>query len=283
LLLKNNDLLEDYINFFVKIGGFDLLFKHLRNGNEIPCSLPVMNTLVSTISALRMNYLSQEVIEKCVNQLQGAVSSRLTKLNESDLRSGSKEDFNKAINGILEKMFYLMEKVVSPTAVRNFISDIALKIALQCFQSCIFDKRIYGLTFITNLVTSLRPAAAGMGVSGGITFNAAELLSTSIMTKEPLVDEKTLTTWLLDNKILPSIFGASRHTEIIRRSGPILEILARQDVVTDEDLSLCLDCIVKAHSSVATKVLELLAGAAVAFLPHHVDFLLAFFHTFRAR
>jgi len=67
--------------------------------------------------------------------------------------------------------------------------------------------------------------------------------------------------------------------EIIQRSGPILEILARQDVLTEEDLSLCLDCIMKEHFVVATKIMELLTGAALTLLPHHVDTILTFFRS----
>jgi hypothetical protein len=43
-----------------------------------------------------------------------------------------------------------MERAGMPKVkVKEFVADLWLGVALQCFQSQIFEKRIYGLSFFT--------------------------------------------------------------------------------------------------------------------------------------
>lgn len=48
--------------------------------------------------------------------------------------------------------------------------------------------------------------------------------------------------WLLDNKVVEQIFGNTAHTQIIKRSGPILRFLASHNALLEKILDIVWQC-----------------------------------------
>eukprot|EP01125_Pyxidicula_operculata_P012461 TRINITY_DN408_c0_g1_i3.p1 TRINITY_DN408_c0_g1~~TRINITY_DN408_c0_g1_i3.p1 ORF type:complete len:2874 (-),score=654.52 TRINITY_DN408_c0_g1_i3:17-8638(-) len=273
-IIKKEKLLEESINYFGANKGFEVLFSHLRSPQ---CTLQILSQFLLTLSSLiKNNYLLPSFSTEVCRQLTSAVFEKFNNFTPDELRMG--KEFGVVTNNILQRLSNIIERVDSPQLAKDTLSKLSLTLALQCFQSQIFNQKLYGLTFISDIVKSsrqimiTRPFIGPLNVGQDVNPEVQMLLNV----KDPLSDESFLVQWIVNNNILETVLTCNKE-ELIRRSIPILEILADKDKLTETTLNLITNTLMTAHSSIVTELLQLVKMSSSAFQKHHVEYFLAFF------
>jgi len=186
----------DHINYFTHLDGFKVMFKHMESS-----SLPVVKNMITAISkTIDQKFLLGPMVVYCVEEVYNFVQTKLSSLKREDLQWGRKDDFRTTITDILAKTKTLMYNIPHLSMNTTLFSlEMTLKVTLQCHYSEIFDKRLLALENITNWVHRYS-IAPGPNVEG------------------PLLPKEELIKWLIENKIIPVIFGKARHGILIKQS-----------------------------------------------------------------
>jgi len=209
------------------------------------------------------NYLLPPLVQQITQQVVQIIQHRLTKLTESEIRTIKKDDFEKLVRNIIEKAAQLHQKIEGVTDSWDYIENISLEVAKQCFFSQIFDKRLFGLSLFSDWVKSFPD-------------QAKQTTSTSqpVCRGEILVREEKFIRWARDNRLIGALFGMSKHVNLIKQSSILLSYMASKDALDKEDLEFILESIKGGHTSVATEVLQLIGNIGQYLQVPHVEALL---------
>ena len=87
---------------------------------------------------------------------------------------------------------------------------------------------------------------------------------TSSLTQGLIISKlySTLLDWFSENHILSIIFGETSHTELIRRSSPLLRFLFTQKRISHQDLEMIANLAFSKHDAFRTFVFKALADVA---------------------
>ncbi|XP_076312719.1 ubiquitinyl hydrolase 1 puf isoform X2 [Tachypleus tridentatus] len=219
-LLKN-------VCFFCEKGGLNQLTNcFLIMGPDV---LPMVlaHAMIGCTSNLKL-WMNIGSIVKLLVPLRTCVIRYLCKVSDKDLRvAGNRNMFE-----------FMWTAVKDPLDAPASFDKEGLDLAFKYFTSSTLTMRLAGIAQINSHIN----------------------MYNDLCHNESLVDAESvgnaLSNWLIDNKVIPHIFGPNLHVEIIKQSHIVLNFLAMEGRITNEEIDVIWSAAQLKHCS--RQVLELL-------------------------
>ncbi|KAL5008333.1 hypothetical protein ScPMuIL_013914 [Solemya velum] len=196
--------------FFCDSNGIGALRQCFEKATPDTLPFNFAHLLITLIANLRL-WMNIPAVMQCIVPLRTAVIRYMCKLSDKDLRMAGNRN-----------MTDLMWAAVKEPLETHFTFDKeGLDLAFKYFTCSTLTIRLAGISQINNQIT----------------------LYNESCNNQTLVDVErvanNLAQWFIENKIIEHIFGPNVHVEIIKQSQIILNFLAVEDKITNEQI----DCI----------------------------------------
>eukprot|EP01119_Soliformovum_irregulare_P016659 TRINITY_DN4860_c0_g1_i1.p1 TRINITY_DN4860_c0_g1~~TRINITY_DN4860_c0_g1_i1.p1 ORF type:complete len:2591 (-),score=801.00 TRINITY_DN4860_c0_g1_i1:32-7804(-) len=269
--------LVEIINYFGRKGGFDAMFAYLGNP-EPRAPIPHMAVLIEVLQKIQSNgYFPSSKLDLYINELRAVIMPRFTNLSPAELKALKKEDFDTLIKHTTK----FLDSALTPYQWGEVIEKLQLSVALQCFQSSLLNKRIYGIQAINDTINMVRHTHREHHETDTImgTTISTPTYGPTLPKETKWVDADFLVAWLQKNKVLEQIFGTSTHPEILKRSNDILGFMAKHNALSSENIDriwVCATTVFEVYQSVVFKVL---GDVCSELLPQHVEQFIQYIHS----
>lgn len=169
-------------------------------------------------------------------------------MSEKELKEVDKEVMGRLLNEI--KDFLTLHYSDIETA--ELIESNQLFIALRFLKSTYLEKRLKGLNDIKHLIeridAGIKQSQRFQGDYSRMGKNQdQDMIGINMGPGQKLKPPKWLSAealkeWLIQQKVLETVFGENTHLEIVKRTGSILKFLARQQALPAETIDLIWKC-----------------------------------------
>ena len=206
-IIGKND--ENFSFYFAKLlklmadnGCFEEMMKIL---NDKPTSDEIYNIFFILINCT--SYIHKEFYRKNMKFFKEAFFNMMDNLSSKEIRSFQKEVIELA-NNFFYKINYLLSE--NKKMKKEDLEDINLNISLKMIKSSIFDKKIQGIKKICDFIKTISDEEG----------------------KKYIID------LIKKYDIIKDIFGTNYHTQIISKSNEILELMIKNNELTEEELNM---------------------------------------------
>jgi ubiquitin carboxyl-terminal hydrolase 9/24 len=203
-----------HLNYFAKVGGFEALMKILREERD-NCKVPI--ELVAMLRLPEPNaYMAKPLANELHEALMQCVTTRLASLTAKEIKDMDREQASLMLANV-------SSQVAGQSVDFNphkFVEDGELSLSLKFFQSPYLEKRIRGLNDLKDMVERVKPGKAAGS-------RQARYLTGS-----------TLAEWILEVRLIETIFGENPHIELVKRASEFLGLLAQFGRLTNEHLEM---------------------------------------------
>jgi len=192
------------------------------------------------------------------NHFKTTIKERLLHLQDIKLKAVKKEH----IEAIIRPLTRLLDGVMKRSEVGEIVETTCLAVALNSFRSPYFDKKLYGLNYISEMVENVKRAED---------TNPDEF---SFKSSARWVTRLYLVEWIQSNHILETVFGESAHPQLIQRAGDLIKLLAQQGALQMEQLGMILARAKDCHETQAASVFGVLSTCACHLsleFQHHIE------------
>ena len=231
------------VNYFCIMGGFKQLLGFLKSDPRPALSL-VNKTLVvlEQVSEHVQRYIWNEIAREIVEAAIGSVLES----SEEEIRAFTKAEVQalvKSLETITGKCFK-DEKLQHGEKVELFRLDLAFK----CLKTPYLERRIHGFIDIIEIIETSKSKEDELARYHYIYYPHQSWLSSSFLIE-----------WLQGHNLLEIIFGEKSHPELVKRSGPLLKLLYRNNMFTRTDLDAVWLAAVGKHEAERNVIMTLFA------------------------
>jgi ubiquitin C-terminal hydrolase len=205
------------VNRFCECGGIDAMQARGQRGGMPP---RVLRLYMRAIYGVR-DLLVPELLQTAVSSFTQFIFAAVLGMSDEGLKAMRESD----LDDILLKMGPLLYKSPSAAArasARETIDKFALDMALMYLRSSQLQKRLVGLSKIKDMI--------GMAEHAHLMQQQQQRQYQHYQRpqerQEQWADTKYIGSWLLEHKIVEELLGDNMHTELVKRSGKILNFLA---------------------------------------------------------
>jgi ubiquitin carboxyl-terminal hydrolase 9/24 len=203
-----------HLNYFAKVGGFTALLKILREERE-DCKVPI-----EFLAMLQLpepsQYLSKSLAKELYEALMHCVNMRLANITAKEIKDMDREQANKMLLNV-SSLVAGQSLDFSPA---KFTEEGELALSLKFFQSPYLEKRIRGLHDIKSMVERVKPIKGARGAQA------------RYLTGSSLAD------WILEVRLIETVFGENPHIELVKRASDLLVLLAQFSRLSVEHLEM---------------------------------------------
>ncbi|PRP81656.1 hypothetical protein PROFUN_01163 [Planoprotostelium fungivorum] len=227
------------INRFGDNGGFDGLLTLLENSESKDMFVTIGHIVEIFERLFETDYLTTQRQMEFHVRICNAMTSRLSHMSADDVKLFKKED----VESCMRHLTKTVEHLKGNTVAMEFIEGLQLTIAIQCIQSPIFDKRMFGLQHVNEVASVIRSFSNN---------SSAPIREIKWLTPDGMIE------WLKHNRVLHHLYGTSAHHELLKRSGEVIRLMARHNQLTLQDLEeiwICATTVHEAFNSIIFKVL----------------------------
>ena len=203
---KNDDSFSFYFAKLLKLmadnGYFEEMMKIL---NDKPTSDEIYN--IFYILMYCTSYIHKEFYKKNMKFFKETFFNMMDNLSSKEIRSLQKE-----VTELANNFFYKLNYILSTNKKmkKEDLEDINLNLSLKMIKSSIFDKKIQGIKKICDFIKSISDEEG----------------------KKYIID------LIKKYDIIKDIFGTNYHTQIISKSNEILELMIKNNELSEEELKL---------------------------------------------
>ncbi|KAH3765659.1 ubiquitin hydrolase [Pelomyxa schiedti] len=215
---------------FRKNSGYRNLFRQMALSKTMPLTL--FCTILKIIHKAPEDAVSDQLIKK----LPEIVKKRIFQLTAEEVRTESKS----TISIIIHRFQKILHKCDVEDADR-FVDILLLEVARIYFKCPFLEKRLLGLSDIKDIIRRL---------------SSEDKKHRSWITTQYMIS------WIKDQHIISTLFGNSKHLELIRRCGYIVRFLAQEQQLTLEEIQEIWNSCLGQHETVISAVYSLLEHIA---------------------
>ena len=207
---KNNIIGKDKENFsyyfailLKKIdddGFFEEMINILKESPTVEEVYNIFYILMNSTSFIHRDYFKNNY-----NVFKNAFFNMMDNLSSKELRNLQKE-----LSELGSNFFLKINYVMSPNKINPATNEINLILSLKNIKSSVFDKKIQGLKSFGEYISNCSNEE----------------------------DIKNVIELIKKNEIIKELFGTNYHTQIISKSKDILELMLKNDEITEEELKL---------------------------------------------
>eukprot|EP00940_MAST-03C_sp_MAST-3C-sp2_P001420 g1420.t1 len=259
--------LQESINFFAHIGGFEAIIERIRRGAEIhrndrsatksidsvdaenrKTSINEIKFLIQIVIWMRFLYTS-DFAKNYFPRLQDACVQRFTSISDHELRTLT---FSK-MTYVLDKLADLVNcqpKMKHDEQAHKKIEILNLDITMRFLTCKIFTKRMLGAELLnTWIARTYNRDSTDEDSYGHTKKRKAKWITLSWLSK-----------WLVENKVVELMLAPSAHVELLKKSNQVLEVLATTDSLSNDYLELIWESILSEQRGRSEATSELLEG-----------------------
>jgi hypothetical protein len=216
------------------------------DSNKLACSQIITN-----------GYLVEAKTMQLALDLKQAAYDKLMPLKDFKLKYVKKEH----IESIVRPLTKILDNVFTREECGRFIEILCLEVALNSLRSSFFDKKLYGLNYISEMVDMVR-RGEDSSLESTVMVTGGEGVYRGLGPTARWVTRAYLVQWIQSNNVLETVFGNAAHPQLIRRAGDLIRLLARQNELTEQHLDLILSRAKDCHETQAASVLTVLTESA---------------------
>ena len=153
------------------------------------------------------SYIHSDFYKENCDIFKNAFYYIMENLSSKEIRFSQKEVIDFSTN-FLVKVNYILSS--NKNSSKNYLDEINLTLALKMIKSSVFDKKIQGLKSI----------------------------SEQIKNSSDENEQKNIIKIIKDNDIIKELFGNNYHTQIISKSNEILQLMAKNNEITEDEIKL---------------------------------------------
>ena len=183
-------------------GYFEEVVSILKDKPTVDEIYNIFFTLMNSTS-----YIHRDFYKENCDIFKNAFFDMMENLSSKEIRFSQKDLIDLSTNFLIKVNY-----VVSPNndSSKKYIDEINLTLALKMIKSSVFDKKIQGLKSIGELIKNLSDENEQM--------NIIKIIK--------------------DNNIVKDLFGNNYHTQIISKSNEILELMLKNNEITEDEIKL---------------------------------------------
>ena len=153
------------------------------------------------------SYIHSDFYKENCDIFKNAFYDIMENLSSKEIRFSQKEVIDFSTN-FLVKVNYILSQ--NKNSSKSYIDEINLTLALKMIKSSVFDKKIQGLKSISEQIKNSSDAN----------------------------EQKNIIKIIKDNDIIKELFGNNYHTQIISKSNEILQLMAKNNELTEDEIKL---------------------------------------------
>jgi len=226
-------LFINFFNEFCKAEGLDEILKIILNeDNKLP--LDFLTTLVAPFKSIQP-IATEEICERIVKAIKKMLTQRVESLEDRDMKDISKNTIKEFMNLMRKILSSLSNNIEAIKIMQNY----EMLLSLKFIRSTSLEKRLNGLAEIRRLIDESRSDYENYYESTA---------------KKKITEASNLAKWIIEQKVLESIYDENAHAQIIRRSSHILIFLLKQKLITNDILDLMWNCQKNKHEDIVLAV-----------------------------
>lgn len=242
--------IANFIDYFGSKNGFDLLFDIVTMRKDSGNTIPNYPYPISTLP----NFLSVFLdVDSCIHkkfnmssqylQVKDHLVQRISNMSENEIKETKKSTIS-YLSSLLKNLLSNTDKRMGMTIYEELVQIYQIK----CLSSKNLNKRIQGISFLTNLIEAVMRKDARLPKENKTEEEMIFEIATS----------NSVLAFIKENKVLDLILGDNIHEEIIRRSLPVFKLLANKKQLDTGCFDLLWKTMMEKHESISQKVEELI-------------------------
>lgn len=214
--MPENALMLSLVGQFISLGGFQKLQQLIKigaTGPDFKCPVLHVGLAIQTISRIVETGIQKPFAQEYLNQMADCVEEYLSpeNLKDADIKEISLEELKRLIRQMAS-----LKSAASGQDRYKVVELYELEIAKRFLMCPYFEKRIKGMKEFGEI---------HLKVSNKLSRTPEECQQVGVDYARYL-DLDSFSAWIIDNKVLHFIFKENPHSELIKRSGKILHLMA---------------------------------------------------------
>ena len=163
------------------------------------------------------------------------------------------------VNDFVRCFRLLGRRIMSAEDTGRLVEHLNLDIGRQCFCSDFFERRLNGLSYIQGCIRMVENRASspnGIQLIPALSTTGSQILRTHVLPVAQYLTAPMLVEWLRTNRVLEDLFQERPHLELMKRSLPVLQFLAKHKALTAADLALVWGASVTSHEPTIESVYQ---------------------------
>ncbi|VDK40563.1 unnamed protein product [Taenia asiatica] len=249
-------LLEDFINLFGRLGGFDALLKRFRGCSNGSPTLRLFFNYLKPFKAC-CYYLADEVIKDYFLPMVDTVLNFMKNLTDADVRQSVRSDQRSNHLADFATIQHFYQRIYGPNYNAEELDELRLQLILKTMRTDLFGGKMNALNDLIAIITSI---SAGTGVSS-MRYVCAEN-----------TPQDRLVRWLKDNQVLPLLLRANLHQpQYVEKVTRVVKFLVQMHELSLEDLDEIWEAQAGKHEAIVKNVEDMLACLVRCFSPEQLD------------
>ncbi|KAH9280250.1 putative ubiquitin carboxyl-terminal hydrolase FAF-X [Echinococcus granulosus] len=244
-------LLEDFINLFGRLGGFDALLERFRNyGNGSPTLRLFFNYLKPFKACCY--YLTDEVVKDYFLPMTDIVLTFMKNLTEADVRQSVRSDqrSNHLADFAVIQQFY--QRIYGPNYNIEEFDELHLQLILKTMRTDLFGGKMNALNDLITIICDINTRSG----------NASK----------PFAMVDRLVKWLKDNQVLSLLLRSNLHQpQYVEKVTRVVQFLVEMHELSLEDLEEIWEAQAGKHEAIVKNVEDMLARLVHYFSPEQLD------------
>ncbi|VDM30351.1 unnamed protein product [Hydatigera taeniaeformis] len=249
-------LLEDFLNLFGRLGGFDALLKRFCDCSNRSPTLRLFFNYLKPFKPC-CYYLTDEVVKDYFLPMINIVLTFMKNLTEEDVRQSVRSDqrSNHLADFAVIQHFY--QRIHGQNYNAEEFAELRLQFILKIMRTDLFGGKMNALNDLIAIISGIntRPSVSTMR------YTCAEPV-----TKDRLVG------WLKDNQVLSLLLRANLHQpQYVEKVTRVVQFLVEMQELTLEDLDEIWEAQAGKHEAIVKNVEDMLAHLVHCLSPEQLD------------
>ena len=140
------------------------------------------------------------------------------------------------VNDFVRCFRLLGRRIMSAEDTGRLVEHLNLDIGRQCFCSDFFERRLNGLSYIQGCIRMVENRASspnGIQLIPALSTTGSQILRTHVLPVAQYLTAPMLVEWLRTNRVLEDLFQERPHLELMKRSLPVLQFLAKHKALSE--------------------------------------------------
>ncbi|KAL5107250.1 putative ubiquitin carboxyl-terminal hydrolase FAF-Y [Taenia crassiceps] len=249
-------LLEDFINLFGRLGGFDALLKRFGGCSNGPPTLRLFFNYLKPFKAC-CYYLADEVVKEYFLPMADIVLNFMKNLTEADVRQSVRSDQRSNHLADFAIIQHLYQRIYGPNYNAEEFDELRLQLILKTMRTDLFGGKMNALNDLIAIICS---------ISARSSVSPMRYMCADAMMKDRLVG------WLKDNQVLSLLLRANLHQpQYVEKVTRVVQFLVEMQELSLEDLDEIWEAQAGKHEAIVKNIEDMLAHLVHYLSPEQLD------------